>query len=67
MISFGIQAHQEAKHLKEKITLFQKEQETREQIKQDLSSEVEELWGQVKSKDQQLEEFKSRLAELKKS
>ena len=35
-------------------------------MKKDLSFEIEELQGQVKSKDQQLGEFTDRLVELEK-
>ena len=53
MISSNVQARQEVKNLKEKITLLQNEPKNWEQTKQDLTFEVEELRGQVKSKDQQ--------------
>ena len=55
VISFDVQAIQEVKDLEERISLFQNEKLTLEKAKQELSSKVDELRGQMRSKDQQLE------------
>ena len=66
MISSGVQACQEVKILKEKISSLQEEQRNWEQMKKDLSSKIEELQEQVKSKNQILGECKGRVMELEK-
>ena len=64
VISSGVRAIEEVKDLKERVTLLQDEKLALEKAKQ---AEVEELRGQVWSKDHQLEESKVRISELKKA
>ena len=67
IISFGVQSIQDVKDLEERVTLLRNEKLALEKAKQELSFKVDELKGQVRSKDQQLEELRVRLSELEKA
>ena len=67
MISSSIWVAQEVKNLEEKITLLQNEKLALERAKQELSSKVAELKGQVQSKYEELQESSTNLLKLRKA